>query len=61
MGADLGAVFDRAGERLFLIDEQAHEMPVEQALLLFLSLMGSNGSHGKLAFPITVTSQVEGS
>jgi mannose-1-phosphate guanylyltransferase / phosphomannomutase len=59
IGADLGVVFDRAGERLFLIDEQAHEIPVEQALLLFLRLMGSNGRNGKLAFPITVTSQVE--
>ena len=59
IGADLGVVFDRAGERLFLIDEQAHEIPVEQTLLLFLRLMSSNGRNGKLAFPITVTSQVE--
>jgi mannose-1-phosphate guanylyltransferase / phosphomannomutase len=59
LGADLGAVFDRAGERLFLIDERAREIPVEQALLLFVRLMGSNGRHGKLAFPITVTSHVE--
>jgi mannose-1-phosphate guanylyltransferase/phosphomannomutase len=59
IGADLGAVFDRAGERLFLIDEQAHEIPVEQTLLLFLRLMSSNSRRGKLAFPITVTSQVE--
>jgi mannose-1-phosphate guanylyltransferase/phosphomannomutase len=59
VSADLGVVFDRAGERLFLIDEQAHEIPVEQTLLLFLRLMGSNGRTGKLAFPITVTSQVE--
>ncbi len=59
VGADLGVVFDRAGERLFLIDERAREIPVEQALLLFLRLMGSNGRHGKLAFPITVTSHVE--
>jgi mannose-1-phosphate guanylyltransferase/phosphomannomutase len=59
IGADLGAVFDRAGERLFLIDEQAREIPVEQALLLFLRLMGSDGRRGKLAFPITVTSHVE--
>jgi mannose-1-phosphate guanylyltransferase / phosphomannomutase len=59
IGADVGAVFDRAGERLFLIDEQAHEIPVEQTLLLFLRLMGSNGRSGKLAFPITVTSRVE--
>jgi mannose-1-phosphate guanylyltransferase / phosphomannomutase len=59
IGADLGVVFDRAGERLFLIDEQAREIPVEQTLLLFLRLMGSDGRPGKLAFPITVTSRVE--
>jgi mannose-1-phosphate guanylyltransferase/phosphomannomutase len=59
IGAELGVVFDRAGERLFLIDERAREIPVEQALLLFLRLMGSNGRQGKLAFPITVTSHVE--
>jgi mannose-1-phosphate guanylyltransferase/phosphomannomutase len=59
VGADLGAVFDRSAERLHLVDEQAHEIPVEQALLLFLRLLGSNGRRGKLAFPVTVTSQVE--
>jgi len=59
IGADLGAVFDRPGERLYLIDEQAREIPVEQALLLYLRLIGSNGRHGKLAFPVTVTSQVD--
>ena len=61
VNADLGAVFDRAGERLYLIDEQAREVPVEQALLLYLSLIGSssNGHHGKVAFPVTVTSQVD--
>jgi mannose-1-phosphate guanylyltransferase/phosphomannomutase len=52
-------VFDRAAERLYLIDEQAHEIPVEQALLLFLTLLSRNGRAGKLALPITVTSQVE--
>jgi mannose-1-phosphate guanylyltransferase / phosphomannomutase len=59
VGADLGAVLDRAGERLYLIDELAREIPVEQTLLLFLRLIGSNGTRGKLAFPITVTSQVD--
>jgi mannose-1-phosphate guanylyltransferase/phosphomannomutase len=59
VGADLGAVFDRSAERLYLVDEQAREVPVEQALLLFLRLLGSSGRHGKLAFPVTVTSQVE--
>jgi mannose-1-phosphate guanylyltransferase/phosphomannomutase len=59
VGADLGAVFDRPGERLYLVDEQAREISVEQALLLFLSLIGSNGRTGRLAFPVTVTSQVD--
>jgi mannose-1-phosphate guanylyltransferase/phosphomannomutase len=59
VAADLGAVFDRSAERLYLVDEQAREVPVEQALLLFLRLLGSNGRRGKLAFPVTVTSQVE--
>jgi len=59
VGGDLGAVFDRAAERLYLIDEQAHEIPVEQALLLFVRLLESNGVRGKIAFPVTVTSQVD--
>jgi mannose-1-phosphate guanylyltransferase/phosphomannomutase len=57
--ADLGAVIDRAGERLLLIDERGGEIPVEKALLLFLRLISANGSSGKVAFPITVTRQVE--
>src|SRR6476619_1483077 len=59
VGADLGAVFDRAGERLFVIDERGREIAVEQTLLLFLRLLGSNGRRGKLAFPVTVTSEVD--
>jgi mannose-1-phosphate guanylyltransferase/phosphomannomutase len=59
VGADLGAVFDRPGERLYLVDEQAREIPVEQTLLLYLRLIGSNGRTGRLAFPVTVTSQVD--
>ena len=59
VGADFGAVFDRAGERLFVIDERGREIAVEQTLLLFLRLLGSNGRRGKLAFPITVTSEVD--
>jgi mannose-1-phosphate guanylyltransferase / phosphomannomutase len=59
IGADFGVVLDRAGERLYLIDDQAREIPVEQALLLYLRLIGSNGRRGKLAFPVTVTSLVD--
>jgi mannose-1-phosphate guanylyltransferase/phosphomannomutase len=59
IGADLGAVFDRAGERLYLVDERGKEVPPECALLLYLRLIGSNGRRGRLAFPITVTSLVD--
>ena len=60
VSADLGAVFDNAGERLYLIDERAREVPVDLALLLYLRLIGSNGRPGgKVAFPVTVTSQVD--
>ena len=59
VGAQLGAVLDRSAERLHLIDEQAHEVPVDKALLLYLRLISSDGRNGKLAFPITVTNLVD--
>jgi mannose-1-phosphate guanylyltransferase / phosphomannomutase len=59
VAADLGVVLDRAAERLLLLDEQGREVPPEQALLLFPRLIASAGRSGKLAFPITVTSQVD--
>jgi mannose-1-phosphate guanylyltransferase/phosphomannomutase len=59
LGADLAVVFDRAAERMYLVDEQGREIGVERVLLLFVRLLASNGRRGKLAFPVTVTSQVE--
>ncbi len=59
VGAHFGVVFDHAGERIYLVDEQAREVPVEQELLLFLSLLASDGKSGTLALPITVTSLAE--
>ncbi|MEO8290217.1 MAG: sugar phosphate nucleotidyltransferase [Gaiellaceae bacterium] len=59
VGADFGVVFDQSGERIYLVDEQAHEVPVEQELLLFLTLLASDGRTGTLALPITVTSLAE--
>jgi mannose-1-phosphate guanylyltransferase/phosphomannomutase len=59
VNADLGAVFDRSAERLYLIDEQGREIPSSQALLLFVQLLRENGHRGKIAVPINVTSQVE--
>ncbi|MDQ3669044.1 MAG: mannose-1-phosphate guanyltransferase, partial [Actinomycetota bacterium] len=59
VGADFGVALDPAAERIYLVDEAAHEVPVEQVLLLFLSLITSNGRRGTLAFPVTVTSLVD--
>jgi mannose-1-phosphate guanylyltransferase/phosphomannomutase len=59
IGADFGVVFDQPGERIYLVDEQAREVPVEQELLLFLSLLASDGKSGTLALPTTVTSLAE--
>lgn len=59
VGADLGVVFDRGAERLYLIDELGREVPVERTLLLFLRLLGAAGAQGKVAVPVTVTSQVD--
>jgi mannose-1-phosphate guanylyltransferase/phosphomannomutase len=61
VGADLGAVLDPAAERIFLVDDLAREVAVEQELLLFLRLLSANGkAGGRLAVPTTVTSLVEG-
>jgi mannose-1-phosphate guanylyltransferase/phosphomannomutase len=57
--ADLGAVLDRAGERLYLVDELGNEIPPEKALLLFLRLLAGAGREGRVAFPVTTTAQVE--
>src|SRR5262249_59507495 len=59
IGAELGAVFDRAGERLFVVDEQGREIPAERTLLLYLRLIGEAGWAGNVAVPVTVASRVE--
>ena len=59
IGADLGAIFDQSGERLYLVDDQGHEVPVDQTLLLYVRLLADRGVEGKAAFPVTVTSKVE--
>ncbi|HEX7083478.1 MAG TPA: sugar phosphate nucleotidyltransferase [Gaiellaceae bacterium] len=60
VNADLGAVFDRSAERLYLIDERGREVPVDQALLLYVRLLAEHGGRsGRIAVPVTATSQVE--
>jgi len=59
VGAELGAAFDRAGERLELVDEQGRHVPLDRALLLFVSLLARSGRAGRIAVPVNVTSQIE--
>ncbi|MGH3003562.1 MAG: sugar phosphate nucleotidyltransferase [Gaiellaceae bacterium] len=59
VNADFGAVFDRSAERIYLIDEKGREVMPEQALLLYLQLIGSNGHHGRVVVPINTTSQID--
>jgi mannose-1-phosphate guanylyltransferase/phosphomannomutase len=58
VNAHFGAVFDRSAERLFLIDETGREIRPDQALLLYLHLLARSEA-GKVAVPVTATSQVE--
>ncbi len=57
VSADFGVVLDPGAERLFVVDENAAEVPSEQALLLFLKLLA--GKKGRVAVPVTVTSLVD--
>jgi mannose-1-phosphate guanylyltransferase/phosphomannomutase len=59
VGADLAAVFDRSAERLYLVDETGREVAVDRALLLMLQLLASAGRSGRVALPVTVTSQAD--
>jgi mannose-1-phosphate guanylyltransferase/phosphomannomutase len=59
VNADFGAVFDRSAERVYLVDERGREVRPDQALLLYLELLGRGEATGKVVVPITATSQVE--
>jgi mannose-1-phosphate guanylyltransferase/phosphomannomutase len=59
VSADLGVVFDRSAERLYVIDERGREVRPDQVLLLYLSLIRAREQSGTIVVPITATSQVE--
>ena len=59
LGADLGVVFDRAAERLLLLDERGQAVPDEQTLLLYVSLLAAAGRRGTIAVPVTVTAEID--
>jgi mannose-1-phosphate guanylyltransferase / phosphomannomutase len=60
MGANLGVVFDRAAERIILIDEQAREIAPETALYLLVALVAKHRrGAGKIVLPANVSRAVE--
>ena len=60
MEADLGVVIGPGAERIFLVDDQGHEVPLEKALLLFVKLVAQNARRGdRIVLPLTVTRLAE--
>jgi mannose-1-phosphate guanylyltransferase/phosphomannomutase len=55
-GSHLGAVLDPDGERLTLIDDEAHELTDTEALLTFLTLLRGKLNGDRVALPVSVTS-----
>jgi mannose-1-phosphate guanylyltransferase/phosphomannomutase len=60
MEADLGVVIGPGAERIFLVDDRGQEVPLEQALLLFVKLVAQHAAKGqKIVLPLTVTRLAE--
>jgi mannose-1-phosphate guanylyltransferase/phosphomannomutase len=60
MGANLGVIFDRAAERIVLIDELAREIAPEIALYLLVALVAKHrGTQGKIVLPANVSRAAE--
>jgi mannose-1-phosphate guanylyltransferase/phosphomannomutase len=60
MEADLGIVIGPGAERVYIVDERGHEVPLEKALLLFVKLVAQQAGKGeKIALPLTVTRLAE--
>lgn len=58
-GADLGITIDNAAERIFLLDENGHEISTEKTLFLLLKLMANSEGQGRIALPLTVSRLAE--
>ncbi len=59
VGADLGVVMDPTAERISLVDELGRAVPLQQDLLLLVSLITGDGRTGAVAVPVTATSLVD--
>jgi mannose-1-phosphate guanylyltransferase/phosphomannomutase len=57
--AELGVLIDNAAERLYLLDEHGRQIPPQVNLILFVKLLCETGRKGKIAVPVSISSQVE--
>jgi mannose-1-phosphate guanylyltransferase/phosphomannomutase len=58
-GADLGVLFDAAGERVRMVDERGHLLELDEALLVFISLIARSSPYPRIAVPVATTRQAE--
>jgi len=60
MEADMGIIIGPGAERMYIVDERGHEVPLEKALLLFVKLVAQHAAKGeKIVLPLTVTHLAE--
>ena len=60
MEADMGIIIGPGAERMYIVDERGHEVPLEKALLLYVKLVAQHASKGeKIVLPLTVTRLAE--
>jgi len=60
MEADMGIIIGPGAERMYIVDEGGHEVPLEKALLLYVKLVAQHAGKGeKIVLPLTVTRLAE--
>jgi mannose-1-phosphate guanylyltransferase/phosphomannomutase len=60
MEADMGVIIGPGAERVYIVDERGHEVPLEKALLLYVKLVAQHAGKGeKIVLPLTVTRLAE--
>jgi mannose-1-phosphate guanylyltransferase/phosphomannomutase len=59
VGAEIGVVLDRAGERLILVDERGEPVSADLGMLLVAQLLARSGREGQIAVPVTATELVD--
>lgn len=57
--AELGVLIDNAAERMYLLDDKGRQIPPQVTLVLFVKLICETGIKGRIAVPVSISSQVE--